>query len=146
MNSTITFETKTPMTQSIAGTGIRLALRRPEAEIVLTREQITDLDLSDAVTETWRTDGTVYAWAFGGGEVRISIQDEDGKIDLNGAPGELLRGLFLSATWTGPDGEILGLDESEADALSDAMRDFTDADDLRRRNGAEERDVVEDGD
>ncbi len=93
-----------------------------------------------AFTETWRVDGTVYAWAFGGGEVRISIQDESGKIDLNGAPDEFLRGLFLAATWTGPDGEILGLDESEADALVDAIRDFADVDDLKRLNGAEDRD------
>ncbi|MCH9013875.1 MAG: general secretion pathway protein GspK, partial [Proteobacteria bacterium] len=91
-------------------------------------------------TEGWRSDGTVYAWAFGGGEVRISIQDEGGKIDLNGAPDELLRGLFLAAAWTGPDGEILGLDPSEADALVDAIRDFADADDLKRLNGAEDRD------
>ncbi|MCH8808882.1 MAG: general secretion pathway protein GspK [Proteobacteria bacterium] len=93
-----------------------------------------------AFTEGWRSDGTVYAWAFGGGEVRISIQDEGGKIDLNGAPDELLRGLFLAAAWTGPDGEILGLDQSEADALVDAIRDFADADDLKRLNGAEDRD------
>ena len=93
-----------------------------------------------AFTEGWRSDGTVYAWAFGGGEVRISIQDEGGKIDLNGASDELLRGLFLAAAWTGPDGEILGLDQSEADALVDAIRDFADADDLKRLNGAEDRD------
>lgn len=93
-----------------------------------------------AFTQGWRSDGTVYAWAFGGGEVRISIQDEGGKIDLNGAPDELLRGLFLAAAWTGPDGEILGLDPSEADALVDAIRDFADADDLKRLNGAEDRD------
>jgi general secretion pathway protein K len=95
---------------------------------------------SEETDEGWRVDGTVYAWAFGGGEVRFSIQDEGGKIDLNGAPDELLRGLFLSATWTGPDGEILGLDESEADALSDAVRDFADEDDLTRLNGAEDQD------
>lgn len=93
-----------------------------------------------AFTETWRADGTVYAWAFGGGELRISIQDEGGKIDLNGAPDAFLRGLFLAAAWTGPDGEILGLDESEADALVDAIRDFADADDLARLNGAEDDD------
>ncbi len=97
-------------------------------------------EAAEAFTETWRVDGTVYAWAFGGGEVRISIQDEGGKIDLNRAPDELLRGLFLAATWTGPDGEILGLDQSAADALVDAIRDFADADDLKRLNGAEDRD------
>ena len=58
------------------------------------------------------------------------------------SPDELLRGLFLAATWTGPDGEILGLDQSEADALVDAIRDFADADDLKRLNGAEDRDYA----
>ena len=43
----------------------------------------------------WRADGTVYAWAFGGAEVRISIEDEGGKIDLNRARDELLKGLFV---------------------------------------------------
>ena len=100
------------------------------------------LEAVEDVAGAWRTDGTAYAWAFGGGEVRISIQDEGGKIDLNGAPDELLRGLFLAATWTGPDGEILGLDDSEADALVDAVRDFADEDDLTRLNGAEDRDYA----
>ena len=30
--------------------------------------------------EGWRADGTAYAWELGGTEVRISIQDESGKI------------------------------------------------------------------
>jgi general secretion pathway protein K len=93
-----------------------------------------------AFTEAWRVDGTIYAWAFGGGEVRISIQDEGGKIDLNAAPDELLRGLFFAATWIGLDGEAVGLDEAEADALTDAVRDFADPDDLTRLNGAEDGD------
>ena len=58
-------------------------------------------------THHWRADGTVYTVPFEGGEVLISIQDESGKIDLNQAPPELLRGLFIS----------IGLDELEADAL-----------------------------
>ena len=90
----------------------------------------------------WRRDGTVYAWTFGGGEVRFSIQDEAGKIDLNAAPDALLRGLFLATTWTGPDGEAVGLDETEADALVDAVRDFADEDDLTRLNGAEDKDYA----
>ena len=39
--------------------------------------------------------------------MRISIQDEAGKIDLNHAPDELLKGLFIS----------VGVDEREASAL-----------------------------
>ncbi len=94
------------------------------------------------VSEAWRTEGTVYAWAFGGGAVRIAIQDEAGKIDLNGAADELLRGLFLAVEWTAPDGETRGLDAAAADALTDAVRDFADGDDLRRLNGAEDDDYA----
>ncbi len=100
----------------------------------------------------WRVDGTVYAWAYGGGELRIAVTSEAGKIDLNGAPDELLHGLFLSARWSGDaswpggggaaGGEVLGLDEAGAAALVDAVRDFADADDLVRLNGAEDRDYA----
>ncbi len=41
----------------------------------------------------WRADGTAYPMAFAGGAIRIRIQDEDGKIDLNLSPPELLAGL-----------------------------------------------------
>ncbi len=92
--------------------------------------------------EGWRADGTVYAWALGGAEVRISIHDESGKIDLNAAPDELLRGLFRTAEWTDPDGGIAALDDGEADALVDAVRDYADDDDLTRLNGAEDRDYA----
>jgi general secretion pathway protein K len=95
-----------------------------------------------AFPEAWRSDGTVYAWSFGGGAVRMAIQDEAGKIDLNGAADELLRGLFLAAEWTGPDGETVGLDAAAADALTDAVRDFADTDDLKRLNGAEDDDYA----
>ena len=102
-------------------------------------------EAGDPFVNGWRTDGTVYVWPFGGGQVWVSIQDEAGKIDLNAAPDELLRGLFLSAEWAGPDGEIVGLGEREADALVDAIRDFADKDDLRRLNGAEDRDYADAG-
>ncbi len=102
-------------------------------------------EAAEAFTEGWRSDGTVYAWAFGGAEVRIAVQDEGGKIDLNAGSDELLRGLFLSAEWTDADGEAVGLDDTEADALTDAVRDFADPDDLRRLNGAEDRDYEDAG-
>lgn len=95
----------------------------------------------------WRADGTVYAWDFGAGSesvgnLRIAVHSEAGRIDLNGAPDELLHSLFLSANWLGPDGELRGLDEDAASALVDAVRDFADADDLVRLNGAEDRDYA----
>jgi general secretion pathway protein K len=90
----------------------------------------------------WRADGTVYAWTYGGGAIRVAVQSEAGKIDLNTADDSLLRDLFLSASWTGPDGEPEGIDEAGAGALTDAVRDFADPDDLTRLNGAEDRDYA----
>ena len=90
--------------------------------------------------EAWRADGTVYAWSFGGGALRAAVHSEAGKIDLNVADPALLRGLFLSASWTGPDGALQGLDQAAAAALADAVRDFADPDQLTRLDGAEDRD------
>ena len=77
-----------------------------------------------------RVDRTVYGWHFGDGEIRFDIADEGGKIDLNRAKADLLGALFRS----------LDLDHEAAAALVDAIIDFRDPDDLRRLNGAEDRD------
>jgi general secretion pathway protein K len=41
----------------------------------------------------WPADGTPQPMRFDGGDIQIRIEDEDGKIDLNLAPTELLAGL-----------------------------------------------------
>ena len=82
---------------------------------------------TDASTR-WSADGTVYRYEFGGGTVRIVIEDESGKIDLNGGESGHLRGLFL----------VLGVEDDRATALADAIVDFRDEDDLRQLNGAED--------
>jgi general secretion pathway protein K len=81
-------------------------------------------------TRQFRADGTVYSWRFARCLVRLSVQDERGKIDLNQAPEALLAGLI----------ESVGVDRERAQALADAIADFRDADNLRRLNGAEEAD------
>jgi len=80
----------------------------------------------------WRADGTSYAMALGEGEVRIQIEDEDGKIDLNGAPRELFQGL-LGALGVAPD---------EADALADRILDYRDEDSDPEPLGAEDQDYL----
>ncbi len=80
----------------------------------------------------WRVDGTVYSWRLSGGEVRISLHDEGGKIDLNRASDGLLRRLFVA----------VGLNPDESAALVDAIADYRDGDDLRRLNGAEDVDYL----
>ena len=81
---------------------------------------------SDA--ERWQADGQVHEITLAGAKVTVSVLDESGKIDINAAAIELLKGLFLSA----------GLNDEEAAALLDAVQDWRDADNLRRLNGAEE--------
>jgi general secretion pathway protein K len=41
----------------------------------------------------WRADGTPYGMEFAGGTIRIRIADENGKVDLNLTPTEVLSGL-----------------------------------------------------
>jgi general secretion pathway protein K len=93
--------------------------------------KLTQADARDR----WRADGRTYEWQFEGHAIEITIQDEAGKVDLNQAPGELLRGLFLSVD-VGPD---------KADRLVDAIGDFRDPDHLRRLNGAEDQDYEQAG-
>lgn len=42
----------------------------------------------------WSADGREHLLSFGGGTIRVSVQDEAGKIDLNYAPAAMLTGLF----------------------------------------------------
>jgi general secretion pathway protein K len=76
----------------------------------------------------WRPDGSAHLMAFGEGEVRVTIADEDGKVDLNAAPPELLAGLLRQ----------FGVEEDAADALADRIVDFRDEDDEPRPEGAED--------
>ena len=60
----------------------------------------------------------------------LSIQAEDGRIDLNTAPRALLRAVFRGA----------GLTTHSAARLVDAVLDFRDPNSIRRLNGAEDED------
>jgi len=67
---------------------------------------------------------------IGGALVNTEITDERGKIDLNAAPDELIRGLIQAA----------GVELDEASRLTDAILDWRDSDSLRRLHGAEDAD------
>jgi general secretion pathway protein K len=87
--------------------------------------------LLDPTPETqWRPDGLERVIAYGSGAIRITVQDEGGKVDLNTAPDELLSGLL----------GVLGVGPDETARLVDAIADWKDDDDLRRVNGAERDD------
>jgi general secretion pathway protein K len=82
--------------------------------------------------QKWIADGRPYRFGYGDAEIEVSIQDDSGKIDINAAAnnGDLLVNLFVTH----------GVDLDRAVALSDAVKDWIDADDLKQPNGAEAED------
>jgi general secretion pathway protein K len=85
------------------------------------------LEFSTPATEgRWLADGQLHAVPWLGAAVAVRISLENGRIDINRAPRELLAGLF---TLLFPDGN--------PDALSDAVIDWRDKDDQPGPAGAE---------
>lgn len=78
----------------------------------------------------WRADGRPHSFPFGAGRVRVRIEDEGGKIDLNTARPELLYGLL----------NAVELPEDEGLRLLQAVLDWRDPDNEARRHGAEDAD------
>ena len=77
--------------------------------------------------EPWRTDGTPYSIDESGGTIIVSLQDENGKIDLNRGSEKVLTNLL----------RITGLDDNGAQSLANRIFDFRDLDDDTRPSGAE---------
>lgn len=75
-------------------------------------------------------DGRPYQTTVGGAVVEISVQDENGKINLNTASAAYLERLIVWA----------GVPADSAQTIIDAIGDWRDRDSLRRVNGAEESD------
>ncbi len=89
------------------------------------------LELRKPDLETrWQADGRTYEFEFDGALIEVEIMDETGKIDINAAPDQMLLDLFSS----------IGVDEQEAQELTDAIQDWKDPDDLGRMSGAEDPD------
>lgn len=80
----------------------------------------------------WPSPETVVQWPWGGGIIRIRVENEFGKLDLNFCAPSLLKRLITG----------LGVQSDAADHLVDSIEDFRDRDDLRRPNGAEAADYA----
>lgn len=79
----------------------------------------------------WQANGTVYnIIKLGRGEIRIAIQDEAGRVDLNTAQKPLIEGLLRG----------VGVDDQARVAIPDAIIDWRDPDNLRQLQGAEDED------
>jgi len=72
-------------------------------------------------------DGRPYFTDYQGIAVEVRVTDERGKLDINAASEETLAELFAGH----------GLDMASAELLAAATKDWTDADDTQRANGAE---------
>ncbi|MEK0083349.1 general secretion pathway protein GspK [Benzoatithermus flavus] len=72
------------------------------------------------------------SWTFDGVQVRVTLENEAGKVDINKAEEPLLRALPLA----------VGLRDMQAAALADTILDWRDENKLKRKNGAEDRDYA----
>ncbi|HUD52836.1 MAG TPA: type II secretion system protein GspK, partial [Parvibaculum sp.] len=104
------------------------ASRRMTEDAALNRAVLGLLD--PRPEKRWRVDGASQIFEFQGTKIRISIEDELGKIDLNTAGDDLIRRLFHS----------VGLPPDEGDALTDRVLDWRAPGVGKRLNGADERD------
>jgi general secretion pathway protein K len=93
---------------------------------------IQELTRPETDLQRWQGNGLVHEWAFDNIAMQITILDEAARIDLNSAPDILLSSMFRS----------LGLDDTTASSLADAVVDWRDPDDLRKINGAEREDYI----
>ncbi len=90
--------------------------------------------LADGPGPRWVADGRLYELPFGDGSMRVRLLSENGKIDLNGAPEALIRGLLHALVKTG---EIS--DAGQAGHIAGAILDWRDPDSRARSDGAEDR-------
>lgn len=82
--------------------------------------------LDPKVSNRPRLDGTPYVLTFAATQIKVSIQDEYGKIDLNTADGATLSKLFTS----------VGLTPEDAASISDKIQDWRESGAGKRLNGA----------
>lgn len=83
----------------------------------------------------WQGDGAVHELRIGDADIRIAVQDEAGKIDLNLAMPETLGNLFAA----------IGVESPHRDGLVDEILDWRDPDSLRRLHGAEDNEYLHAG-
>ena len=116
------------MAYSLAHNGLEVASINATVEAGVNRAVAALLD--PRPERRWRTDGAMQSFEFGGASIKISIQDELGKIDLNQAEAPLLASLLQSA----------GLNSNAAGSLADKIVDWRTATPLKHLNGAKEPD------
>ncbi|HWA90953.1 MAG TPA: hypothetical protein VG889_13010 [Rhizomicrobium sp.] len=99
---------------------------RAEADLdaAVTRAVLGISDLRPG--QRWRTDGAARMFVFDRHRIRVAVQDETGRIDLNMASGALLRQLLIGQ----------GLSPDDAGRIADNIVDWRSATGLASLNGA----------
>ncbi|MFM1891741.1 MAG: hypothetical protein RLZ44_818 [Pseudomonadota bacterium] len=108
-----------------AGTLLADQVRAEAAATAGIRRAVLAL-LASERDQRWHSDGREYEIPWPNANLRVTMRAENGKIDLNYAPRQLLAGLFENL-----------LPDADADALADAVIDWRDRDDRRSAQGAE---------
>ena len=75
----------------------------------------------------WQADGATHELRLGEGSVRVRIEDESGRIDINSADDATLVSMLIS----------IGLPNDEAQHLAAAIADYRDPDSIKHPGGAE---------
>ncbi|MCX7912955.1 MAG: general secretion pathway protein GspK [Thermodesulfovibrionales bacterium] len=94
------------------------------------RNQYGGQKITEEEKKVWRVDGSLYTIPLSKGQVKISLMDESGKININNLNDQsaiILKNLLVN----------FGLRDEEASVIIDSILDWKDGDDLRRLNGAE---------
>ncbi len=117
----LTMRRETSILSDVRSTAEAMALA--EAGINIAIMQVLQPDS----TLRWRSDSSLYEFAFEGVPIRVLITDESGKLDLNQSNPQALLGLLAAQ----------GLDEDTQAKLIDAINDWRDNDDIPGPHGAE---------
>jgi general secretion pathway protein K len=121
------------MSYSLVRNGLEVASINATVEAAINRAVVALFD--PRPERRWRTDGETHNFEFGGASIKVSIQDELGKIDLNQADTPVFVGLLRSA----------GLDLASATSLADKIMDWRTTTSLKSLNGAKEREYSASG-
>jgi general secretion pathway protein K len=111
----------------LATSAVERAQARALAEAGVAYALAWQLDTDPEMQKQWPPNGDPHDWEFGGGRIRISVEDAAGRISLNNADPQLLRKVLVA----------VGVAEANAEPLMAAIADWRDQDDQTQPGGAE---------
>jgi general secretion pathway protein K len=111
----------------LATSAVERAQARALAEAGVAYALAWQLDTDPEMQKQWPPNGDPHDWEFGGGRIRISVEDAAGRISLNNADPQLLRKVLIG----------IGVAEANVENLMAAIADWRDQDDQTQPGGAE---------